>query len=395
MRRVYNPLYPSHAFNARMARELASRPTLADTTPRQSCTRDITLEDVEWMKRHITEHGLDTAIGVDEFSYKDCPDIPNEKLLEFFQYCIKNCKVPQYWLTMLLIGILKKDKEALGSFTTHDIIRSEHAASELETPSDDSGSETDSDDLRVELLASLAIAFHIPHPIIETQSHNLCDNLSEQFNSLTPIGFSGDSLIQIHTPLISRKHMDSCYGFSPVVSHLAKKPRSPPRPQTRIKTSAQRLRAPRRRNYNRPDSAGTSLSRDDNTAITVVIHRRVKRPTDITKNAPSPIVSRLAKRPRSPPQRQIHNQSFNPLWAPQHAKCKRQNSAPDLRNEKSWTYHAVYSANPIHLLPSTGGESVDSGLQSAVLDISPAQIGRPDTPPPCASLLLKNFVVIW
>ncbi|KAJ7683484.1 hypothetical protein B0H14DRAFT_2654794 [Mycena olivaceomarginata] len=49
----------------------------------------------------------------------------------------------------------------------------------------------------------------------------------------------GDSLIQIHTPLISRKHMDSCYGFSPVVSHLAKKPRSPPRPQTRIQTSAQ------------------------------------------------------------------------------------------------------------------------------------------------------------
>ncbi|KAJ7929850.1 hypothetical protein B0H13DRAFT_2310238 [Mycena leptocephala] len=174
-----------------MARELASRPTLADTTPLQSCTRDITLEDVEWMKRHITEHGLDTAIGVDGFSYKDCLDIPNEILLEFFLYCIK---VPQYWLTMLLIGILKKDKEAkpaepsldssrciaslvwlaspsgvklpvqavptlsslhtsgsertIENFTTHDIIRFEHAVSELETASDDSESETDSDGLR-------------------------------------------------------------------------------------------------------------------------------------------------------------------------------------------------------------------------------------------------------
>ncbi|KAJ7875913.1 hypothetical protein B0H14DRAFT_3130609 [Mycena olivaceomarginata] len=122
--------------------------------------------------------------------------------------------------------------------------------------------------------------------------------------------------------------MDSCYWFSSVVSHLAKKPRSPPRPQTRVQTSAQRLRAPLRPNYNRPDNAGTSLRRDDNTAITVVIHRRVKRPTDITKNAPSPIVSRLDKKPRSPPQRHIHNQSANPLWASLRANHKWQNSAP-------------------------------------------------------------------
>jgi hypothetical protein len=61
------------AFNARMARELATE--LPDTSPRQSYTRDITLEDIEWMKRHISEHGLDTAVGVDEFSYKDCLEI--------------------------------------------------------------------------------------------------------------------------------------------------------------------------------------------------------------------------------------------------------------------------------------------------------------------------------
>jgi hypothetical protein len=96
------------AFNARMSRELV--PELPDTSPRQSYTRDITLEDIEWMKRHISEHGLNTAVGVDEFSYKDCLEIPNEKLLEFFLYCVKNRKISQYWLTAL-IGILKKDKD--------------------------------------------------------------------------------------------------------------------------------------------------------------------------------------------------------------------------------------------------------------------------------------------
>jgi hypothetical protein len=61
------------------------------------------------MKRHISENGLDTAVGMDEFSYKACLEIPNEKLLEFL-YCVKNRKIPQHWLTALLIGILKKDK---------------------------------------------------------------------------------------------------------------------------------------------------------------------------------------------------------------------------------------------------------------------------------------------
>ncbi|KAJ7448992.1 hypothetical protein FB451DRAFT_1532138 [Mycena latifolia] len=98
------------AFNARMARELTKDPI--DTTPRQSCTREITLEDVEWMKRHIKEHGLDTSAGVDDFTYEDCLAIPNEKLLEFFLYCLKKRHMPRLWLIALLIGILKKDKDA-------------------------------------------------------------------------------------------------------------------------------------------------------------------------------------------------------------------------------------------------------------------------------------------
>ncbi|KAJ7841808.1 hypothetical protein B0H14DRAFT_3457250 [Mycena olivaceomarginata] len=65
-----------------MARELETEPP--DMSPHRSYTRDITMEDIEWMKRHIKEHGLDTAVGVDSFSYQDCLDIPNEKLLELF-----------------------------------------------------------------------------------------------------------------------------------------------------------------------------------------------------------------------------------------------------------------------------------------------------------------------
>ncbi|KAJ6513555.1 hypothetical protein C8R47DRAFT_916329, partial [Mycena vitilis] len=70
------------AFNKRIADDLRQPP--ADTSPRQSYTREITIEDIEDVKRHIKEHGFDTAVGCDDFSYKDCLAIPNDKLLEFF-----------------------------------------------------------------------------------------------------------------------------------------------------------------------------------------------------------------------------------------------------------------------------------------------------------------------
>ncbi|KAJ7150527.1 hypothetical protein C8R43DRAFT_837599, partial [Mycena crocata] len=72
------------AFNARMAKELKRPPP--DTSPQQLYTREITIQEIEAMKRHIIAHGLDTAMGVDGFSYRDCLAIPNDKLLEFFRY---------------------------------------------------------------------------------------------------------------------------------------------------------------------------------------------------------------------------------------------------------------------------------------------------------------------
>jgi hypothetical protein len=44
---------------------------LPDNSPGQSYTRDITIEEIEAMKRHIKAHGIDTAMGVDGFSYRD------------------------------------------------------------------------------------------------------------------------------------------------------------------------------------------------------------------------------------------------------------------------------------------------------------------------------------
>jgi hypothetical protein len=68
------------AFNKRMADEL--RQPLADTSPRQSYSRDITIEEIEAVKRHIKAHGQDTTVGCDDFTYKECLAIPNEKMLE-------------------------------------------------------------------------------------------------------------------------------------------------------------------------------------------------------------------------------------------------------------------------------------------------------------------------
>ncbi|KAJ7124033.1 hypothetical protein C8R43DRAFT_899289 [Mycena crocata] len=81
-------------FNVRMDKELKQAPL--DVSPLQSYTRDITIEEIQAMKRHIKAHGLDTSMGVDGFSYKDCMAIPNEKLLEFFLYCLKNQDIPHY-----------------------------------------------------------------------------------------------------------------------------------------------------------------------------------------------------------------------------------------------------------------------------------------------------------
>jgi hypothetical protein len=65
------------------------------------------------VKRHNKARGLDTAVGCDDFTYQECLAIPNEKMLEFFHLCIRNQDAPRAWLMTILIGILKKDKDAV------------------------------------------------------------------------------------------------------------------------------------------------------------------------------------------------------------------------------------------------------------------------------------------
>jgi hypothetical protein len=55
---------------------------------------------------------LDTAVGCDDFTYQECLAIPNEKMLEFFHLCSRNQDAPRAWLMAILIGSLKKDKDA-------------------------------------------------------------------------------------------------------------------------------------------------------------------------------------------------------------------------------------------------------------------------------------------
>ncbi|KAJ7122094.1 hypothetical protein C8R44DRAFT_537024, partial [Mycena epipterygia] len=101
------------AFNSRMNKELKHPPP--DTSPQQSYTRDITIEEIEAMKRHIKAHGIDTAMGVDGFSYRDCLAIPNEKLLEFFLYrliALECCMLKM--LTLIIDRRIREGAQALG-----------------------------------------------------------------------------------------------------------------------------------------------------------------------------------------------------------------------------------------------------------------------------------------
>ncbi|KAJ7809632.1 hypothetical protein B0H14DRAFT_2865578 [Mycena olivaceomarginata] len=174
-----------------------------------------------------------------------------------------------------------------------------------------------------------------------------------------------------------RTPMDSSCGISPVPLHLARKPRSPSRPPTRILIDPYRLRAPRRPSHighhTKPENAAhlQDSRQYGHETHTVVIHRLVKRTNPNKKVAPSPAPSRFSKKPRSPPQLQSHRLS-NFLRAPR-AHQKLQHSGAG--------YSAAQNSKTIHLMPLR----VDSGGESAGDDdseLAALNKGRPDPPPP-------------
>ncbi|KAJ7253308.1 hypothetical protein B0H12DRAFT_1017572, partial [Mycena haematopus] len=71
-----------------------------DVSPRKSFSRRLTLADIEWGKRHIMTH-LSTASGIDDFSYGDIMEIPNENLRALLQAIIDKKIFPSKWLAAL------------------------------------------------------------------------------------------------------------------------------------------------------------------------------------------------------------------------------------------------------------------------------------------------------
>ncbi|KAJ7135937.1 hypothetical protein C8R44DRAFT_539443, partial [Mycena epipterygia] len=76
-----------------------------DESPRKSFSRKLTLKDIEWGKKHIMER-LSTASGIDDFSYGDIMEIPNELLLdlnkpESYRLVVLECCLLKF-LTLLI-----------------------------------------------------------------------------------------------------------------------------------------------------------------------------------------------------------------------------------------------------------------------------------------------------
>ncbi|KAJ7269983.1 hypothetical protein B0H12DRAFT_999598, partial [Mycena haematopus] len=84
--------------------------TNEDWSPRKSFSRKLTLEDIEWGKRHIRKH-LQTASGIDDFSYGDIMEIPNEKLLALLQASYRLVVLECCLLKFLTLLIDRRVKE--------------------------------------------------------------------------------------------------------------------------------------------------------------------------------------------------------------------------------------------------------------------------------------------
>ncbi|KAJ7820854.1 hypothetical protein B0H13DRAFT_1561687, partial [Mycena leptocephala] len=78
-----------------------------DWSPRKSFSRKLTLEDIEWGKRHH----MSTASGIDDFSYGDIMEIPNEKLLSLLQASYRLVVLECCLLKFLTLLIDRRVKE--------------------------------------------------------------------------------------------------------------------------------------------------------------------------------------------------------------------------------------------------------------------------------------------
>ena len=88
-------------------------PCTADATPNGDFSRPFLEEEIDWAKRKVRKHSLNSAKGIDGISYDRIVNFPTADLAALFNMCVEKCDVPQIWLTMLLVGILKPDRLVL------------------------------------------------------------------------------------------------------------------------------------------------------------------------------------------------------------------------------------------------------------------------------------------
>ncbi|KAF5382394.1 hypothetical protein D9757_009790 [Collybiopsis confluens] len=83
-----------------------------DETEEGFFSRDIEEDDVAEAKEHIWEKNLNSAKGSDQVDFKEILNIPNDKIADFLNWCIRHRRAPSRWLIAVIIGILKQGKNA-------------------------------------------------------------------------------------------------------------------------------------------------------------------------------------------------------------------------------------------------------------------------------------------
>ena len=94
-------------------------PCTIDIMPNHYFSHPFVDEDVDWAKCRVCKHSLNSAKGVDGVSYDRILNFPTPDLTSLFNMCVEKCDVPQIWLTMLLVGILKPGHSLLAPDNYH------------------------------------------------------------------------------------------------------------------------------------------------------------------------------------------------------------------------------------------------------------------------------------
>lgn len=84
-----------------------------DVSPNADFSRPFVVDELEWAKRHIRTHSLNTAKGIDRVAHERLLDLDTKDLVELANLCVSTRSAPRVWLCSLLVGILKKGRSSL------------------------------------------------------------------------------------------------------------------------------------------------------------------------------------------------------------------------------------------------------------------------------------------